>query len=49
MLVLFDQGTPLRIREFLKQHRAETAVRRGWDKLKGALAPRLYEKPGRQD
>jgi hypothetical protein len=26
MLVLFDQGTPLPIREFLKQHRAETAV-----------------------
>ena len=38
MLVLFDQGTPLPIRNFLTGHIVETAWQRGWDKLQnGAL------------
>lgn len=34
MLVLFDQGTPVPLRPFLKEHTVETASQRGWDKLK---------------
>lgn len=34
MLVLFDQGTPVPIRPFLKGHTVETTWQRGWDKLK---------------
>ena len=34
MLVLFDQGTPVPIRPFLKEHTVETAFQRRWDKLK---------------
>lgn len=34
MLVLFDQSTPVPIRQFLKGHTVETAFQRGWDKLK---------------
>lgn len=33
MLVLFDQGTPVPLREFLQGHRVQTAWQRGWDKL----------------
>jgi hypothetical protein len=31
MLVLFDQGTPVPIRPFLKEHTVQTAAERGWD------------------
>ncbi len=34
MLVLFDQGTPVPIRKFLKAHRVVTASQRGWETLK---------------
>ena len=34
MLVLFDQGTPVPLRPFLKGHKVETAFQRGRDKLK---------------
>lgn len=34
MLVLFDQGTPVPLREFLKGHQVETAFERGWDTLR---------------
>lgn len=34
MLVLFDQGTPVPIRAFLREHSVETASERGWDRLK---------------
>ena len=34
MLVLFDQGTPVPIRPFLREHTVETASERGWQKLK---------------
>jgi hypothetical protein len=33
MLVLFDQGTPVPIRPFLKEHTVETTAERGWDTL----------------
>jgi hypothetical protein len=34
MFVLFDQGTPVPIRPFLKEHTVQTTAQRGWDKLK---------------
>jgi hypothetical protein len=34
MLVLFDQGTPVPIRPFPREHTVETASERGWQKLK---------------
>jgi|SRR6516225_7433082 len=33
MLVLFDQGTPVPIRPFLKEHTVQTTPERGWDTL----------------
>ena len=35
MLVLFDQGTPVPIRPFLKEHKhtVQTTAERGWDTL----------------
>ena len=34
MRVLFDQGTPVPLREALTQHEVATAYERGWSKLK---------------
>ena len=34
MFVLFDQGTPVPIRPFLKEHTVQTTAQRGRDKLK---------------
>lgn len=34
MRVLFDQGTPVPLREVLTQHEVATAYERGWSKLK---------------
>ncbi len=34
MFVLFDQGTPVPIRPFLREHTVQTTAQRGWDKLK---------------
>ncbi len=33
MFILFDQGTPVPIRPFLKGHTVETTAQRGWDTL----------------
>lgn len=33
MLVLFDQGTPVPIRPFVKGHTVQTTAERGWDTL----------------
>jgi hypothetical protein len=33
MQILFDQGTPVPIRAFLKGHTIRTAAQEGWDKL----------------
>jgi len=34
MFVLFDQGTPVPIRQFLTEHTVQTTAQRGWGKLK---------------
>ena len=34
MRILFDQGTPVPLREFLSQHEVATAYERGWSTLK---------------
>ena len=34
MLVLFDQATPVPIRQFLKGHTVKTAWQQGWDQLR---------------
>ncbi len=34
MLVLFDQGTPAPMRQFLRHHTIATAFERGWSTLK---------------
>ena len=33
MRVLFDQGTPVPLRKFLRPHQVETAYERGWSAL----------------
>jgi len=33
MFVLFDQGTPVPIRPFLKEHTVQTTAERRWDTL----------------
>lgn len=33
MLILLDQGTPVPIREFLKNHTVKTAAEQGWSTL----------------
>lgn len=33
MLVLFDQGTPIGIREYLRDHTVRTAAEQGWSAL----------------
>ena len=33
MRILFDQGTPVPLREFLNPHQVETAFERGWSTL----------------
>jgi predicted nuclease of predicted toxin-antitoxin system len=34
MRIIFDQGTPLPLRDFLKDHHVSTAFRMGWAELK---------------
>ena len=46
MLVLFDQGTPVPIRPFLKEHTVQTTAQRGWDKLKNGELPKAAEEAG---
>jgi len=46
MFVLFDQGTPVPIRPFLKQHTVETAAQRRWGKLKNGELPKAAEEAG---
>src|SRR6267378_5868056 len=46
MFVLFDQGTPVPIRPFLKEHTVQTTAQRGWDKLKNGELPRAAEEAG---
>src|SRR6266571_4032162 len=46
MLVLFDQGTPVPIRPFLKEHTVQTTAQRGWDKLKNGELLKAAEDAG---
>ncbi len=46
MLVLFDQGTPVPIRPFLKERTVQTTAQRGWDKLKNGELPKAAEDAG---
>jgi hypothetical protein len=46
MFVLFDQGTPVPIRSFLKGHTVETTAQRGWDKLKNSELLKAAEDAG---
>ena len=46
MLVLFDQGTPVPIRPFLKQHTVQTTAERGWATLENGELLRAAEAAG---
>ena len=46
MLVLFDQGTPVPIRPFLKGHKVQTTAERGWDMLENGELLRAAEAAG---
>jgi hypothetical protein len=46
MFVLFDQGTPVPIRPFLKGHTVQTTAQRGWDKLKNGELLKAAEDAG---
>jgi hypothetical protein len=46
MLVLFDQGTPVPIRPFLKEHTVQTASERGWDTLQNGELLKAAEVAG---
>jgi hypothetical protein len=46
MRVLFDQGTPVGIRPFLKEHTVQTTAQRGWDKLKNGELLKAAEDVG---
>jgi len=44
--VLFDQGTPVPLREALTQHEVATAYERGWSKLKNGELLDAAERSG---
>lgn len=46
MRVLFDQGTPVPLRDALKQHQVATAYERGWSKLKNGELLDAAERDG---
>jgi len=46
MFALFDQGTPVPIRPFLKEHTVQTTAQRGWDKLKNGELLKAAEDAG---
>jgi hypothetical protein len=46
MLFLFDQGTPVPIRPFLKEHTVQTTAERGWDKLENGELLKAAEAAG---
>jgi len=46
MLVLFDQGTPVPIRKFLKGHVVQTTAQRGWEELKNGELSEAAEEAG---
>ncbi len=46
MRILFDQGTPVPLRQFLTRHEITTAYERGWSKLKNGELLNAAEKEG---
>lgn len=46
MLVLFDQGTPVPLRQLLSRHTVETAYERGWSMLANGELLRAAEAAG---
>ncbi len=46
MLILFDQGTPVPIRRFLKGDIVRTAFEQGWDRLKNGELIAAAEQAG---
>ena len=46
MRVLFDQGTPVPLRDFLPQHEVSTAFEQGWSKLKNGELLDAAERKG---
>ena len=46
MRILFDQGTPVPLRQFLTQHEVTTVFERGWSKLKNGDLLDAAEKDG---
>jgi hypothetical protein len=44
--ILFDQGTPVPLRQFLSQHEVATAYELGWSTLKNGELLRAAEKAG---
>ena len=46
MLILFDQGTPVPIRKFLKGHVVQTTAQRGWEELKNGELLKAAEEAG---
>jgi hypothetical protein len=46
MRILFDQGTPVPIARFLKEHVVRTALEEGWDRLRNGDLLRVCEQAG---
>lgn len=46
MFVLFDQGTPVPIRPFLKEHTVQTTSEKGWDTLENGELLKAAESAG---
>ena len=46
MRILFDQGTPVPLRELLPQHEVSTAFERGWSQLKNGELLDAAEREG---
>jgi hypothetical protein len=46
MRVLFDQGTPAPLRQFLTDHEVETAYERGWSELSNGALLSVAEQAG---
>jgi hypothetical protein len=46
MLILFDQGTPVPIRKFLRGHVVQTTAQRGWEELKNGELLKGAEEAG---
>jgi hypothetical protein len=46
MQILFDQATPVPIRQYLKGHRVRTAAQEGWDQFKNGELLAVAETAG---